>query len=433
MPNQSTEDVAAYLEAIFNTAIDAIFTINDRGIVERMNPAAEALFGFSASEVLGNNISMLMTKPDQQHHDAYIHRYIETRQPHIIGIGREVTGRRKDGSELPLRLAVSETILHGRRFFTGIIHDLTAMKQAEAEIRKLNNDLELQNERLEQKVNLRTEELSEAVNRLLGVNQQLQQEAEERRAAEKALRKSEEDLRKALEKEKQLNQLKSRFVSMASHEFRTPLSTVLSSADLAEAYAGGSEDHQEKRSKHLRRIKSAVGTLTNILNDFLSLSKLEENKVQKQAVYFLLKDFCHEVEDEVHGLMKPGQHIIYEHENCEWEVMLDKQILKNIIYNLLSNACKYSDAGKPIFCRMQVRSEALHIEIEDQGIGIPEEDQPHMFERFFRANNVENIQGTGLGLNIVKQYLGLLDGNISFSSRPGLGTIFRINIPLTQV
>lgn len=111
---------------------------------------------------------------------------------------------------------------------------------------------------------------------------------------------------------------------------------------------------------------------------------------------------------------------------------MDKQILKNIIYNLLSNACKYSDAGKQIFCRLLVMDNILHIEIEDQGIGIPEEDQQHLFERFFRANNVENIQGTGLGLNIVKQYLGLLDGNISFSSRPGQGTIFRINIPLTQ-
>lgn len=419
------------MEAIFNTAIDAIFTINERGIVERMNPAAERLFGYEASEVLGNNISMLMSTPDRQNHDAYINRYLETRQPRIIGIGREVVGRRKDGSEMPLRLAVSETVLGDRRIFTGIIHDLTAMKLAEAEIRKLNADLELQNERLEQKVNLRTEELSEAVNRLLGVNQQLEQEAEERRAAEAALRKSEVELRKALEKEKQLNELKSRFVSMASHEFRTPLSTVLSSADLAEAYKGG-EEHQEKRSRHLQRIKTAVGTLTNILNDFLSLSKLEENRVQKQSVYFTLHDFCNEVEDEMHGLLKPGQKIIQEHENCEVEVLLDKQILKNIIYNLVSNASKYSDAGKSIYCRLKVTEKVLHIEVEDQGIGIPEEDQPHMFERFFRANNVENIQGTGLGLNIVKQYLSLLGGDISFTSKPSQGTVFRINIPLTE-
>ncbi len=431
MPNQSKADMTAYLEAIFNTAVDAIFTINDRGVVERMNPAAEQLFGYEASEVLGNNISMLMTMPDRQNHDKYIDRYIETREPRIIGIGREVTGKRKDGTEMPLRLAVSETMLDGRRIFTGILHDLSSIKEAEAKIRKLNEDLELQNERLEQKVNQRTEELSEAVNRLLGVNQQLVREAEERRAAEKALRISEEDLRKALEKEKQLNELKSRFVSMASHEFRTPLSTVLSSADLAEAYTGG-EEHQEKRSRHLQRIKTAVGTLTGILNDFLSLSKLEENMVQTQAVRFTLKSFCEEVEDEVHGLVKPGQKIVQEHENCEVEVFLDKKILKNIIYNLVSNACKYSDAGKQIFCRLRVADDVLHIEVEDQGIGIPEEDQPHLFERFFRANNVENIQGTGLGLNIVKRYLQLLGGAISFTSKPSQGTVFRINIPLTQ-
>ncbi len=423
--------MAAYLEAIFNTAIDAIFTITERGIVESMNPAAEQLFGYEASEVLGNNISMLMAAPDRQNHDAYLHRYLETRQPRIIGIGREVTGRRKDGTEMPLRLAVSETILEGRRIFTGIIHDLTAMKIAQAEISKLNDDLERQNERLEQKVAQRTEELSEAVNRLLGVNQQLEREAEERRIAETALRKSEEELLKALKKEKQLNELKSRFVSMASHEFRTPLSTVLSSADLAEAYTGGAE-HQEKRSRHLHRIKTAVGTLTGILNDFLSLSKLEENKVQAQAIQFSLKTFCDEVVDEMHGLLKPGQEIRQAHENCNGEVFLDKKILKNIVYNLVSNASKYSDAGKPIFWRMRLADEVLYLEVEDQGIGIPEEDQPHLFERFFRANNVENIQGTGLGLNIVRRYLSLVGGDISFKSKPGQGTVFMVNIPLTQ-
>ncbi|MBK8562020.1 MAG: PAS domain-containing sensor histidine kinase [Saprospiraceae bacterium] len=423
--------MAAYLKAIFITAIDAIFTINERGIVESMNPAAENLFGYQAHEVLGNNISMLMTTPDQENHNSYIRRYMETGQRRIIGIGREVTGCRKGGTTFPLRLAVSETVINGRRVFTGIIHDLTAMNLAQEEIRKLNEDLERQNDRLEQKVAQRTEELSDAVNRLLSLNQELQQEAEERRAAEDALRKKEVELLKALEKEKHLNELKSRFVSMASHEFRTPLSTVLSSADLAESYTGG-EEHQEKRSKHLKRIKSAVSTLTAILNDFLSLSKLEENKVQAQAVYFRLTEFCAETEEEVHGLLKQGQHIILEHDHCDEEVFLDKKILKNIIYNLMSNASKYSDAGMSIHCRIKVQDNLLYLEVEDHGIGIPEEDQPHLFERFFRAHNVENIQGTGLGLNIVKRYLTLMNGSISFESKHGKGTVFKVSIPLSH-
>ncbi len=132
------------------------------------------------------------------------------------------------------------------------------------------------------------------------------------------------------------------------------------------------------------------------------------------------------------GSLKPGQKIQHEYENCEETVHLDKKILKNIIYNLISNASKYSAASKPIFCRLRVADHVLWIVVEDQGIGIPEEDQPHMFERFFRANNVENIQGTGLGLNIVKRYLNLLGGDISFNSKPGRGTVFRINIPLNQ-
>ena len=145
---------------------------------------------------------------------------------------------------------------------------------------------------------------------------------------------------------------------------------------------------------------------------------------------FRLTDFCNEVEDEVHGLLKPGQQIIQSHDHCDDEVVMDKKILKNIIYNLVSNASKYSEAGKPIHCRIKVSEHKLHIEVADEGIGIPEEDQPHLFERFFRAHNVENIQGTGLGLNIVKRYLNLLNGTISFSSKPGKGTVFRIHIPL---
>ncbi|MBI5914732.1 MAG: PAS domain-containing sensor histidine kinase [Bacteroidetes bacterium] len=420
--------MATYLSAIFRTATDAIFTIDERGIVESVNPAAERLFGYEASEILEKNISMIMPSPERDRHDGYIRTYLDTRQASIIGIGREVEGLRKDGKRLPLRLAVSETMLNGRRIFTGFLHDLTDMKLAQAEIRKLNDDLELQNDKLEQQVASRTEELSEAVNRLLGVNLQLEREVEERRAIEKALRKSEENLIKALEKEKRLNELKSRFVSMASHEFRTPLSAVLSSADLAEAYT--TTDQQEKRSKHLQRIKTAVGTLTAILNDFLSLSRLEENKVQMQPLAFTLYDFCNEIADEMHGLFKPGQHIRQHHVNCDQTIFLDKKILKNIIYNLVSNAIKYSNAGKPIDCRMEIQNSYLQIEITDYGIGIPEEDQPHLFERFFRANNVENIQGTGLGLNIVKRYLDLLNGKIEYKSKPGKGSTFTVHIPI---
>jgi hypothetical protein len=414
------KELAVYLEAIVEAAIDAIITIDERGIVERVNPATERLFGYTEKELIGFNVSKLMTDRDRDSHDQYIERYLETRHPHVIGIGREVVGRNKDGTHFPLRLAVSETIINGKRIFIGILHDLTEMKKAEAEIRKLN-------EELEQKVQFRTEELAEAINKLLNINQKLLYEVNERKIVAEALRKSEKELRKALDKEKELNQLKSRFVSMASHEFRTPLSAILSSADLIEAYTANSPE--DKRMKHVQRIKTAVNSLIGVLNDFLSLSKLEEDKVRLDIVDFTLPEFCKELLDEMRGLLKPGQVIRHPEEIPDERITMDKKILKNILYNLVSNAIKYSEPGSPIDCTLKIIDHTLHLTLKDQGIGIPEEDQQHMFSQFFRAHNVENIQGTGLGLNIVKRYVDLLDGEISFESILGRGTTFFVKIP----
>lgn len=329
---------------------------------------------------------------------------------------------RKNGEVFPVRLAVSETIVNGRRIFTGILHDLTEVKQAQEKVTRLNRELE-------EKVKKRTEELANAVNKLLDSNQKLQYENQERRSAEKALRDSEKDLKKLLEKEKELSQLKSRFVTMASHEFRTPLSAILSSADLIELYTKDSPG--DKRLKHVSRIKSAVNNLTNVLNDFLSLSKLEEQKVNVKFDTFQLREFCEEVVDELKGLLKPEQEIRHPFSVPNLEIFMDKKILKNILYNLLSNSIKYSE--KPIDCEVRVTDGQLLVNITDYGIGIPEEDQQHLFTRFFRAHNAENIQGTGLGLNIVKRYLDLLEGSISFESRLGKGTTFRVIVPLPDI
>jgi two-component system, LuxR family, sensor kinase FixL len=414
-----------YLEAVFEAATDAIITISDRGIIETLNQAAEKLFGYQEEELIGKNISMLTPSPHRENHDQYLENYLSGGKAKIIGIGREVEALCKDGTLIPVRLAVSETVVGNKRIFAGILHDLTDVKKTEAKIRKLN-------EELEQKVKQRTEELVDVVNKLLQANQQLSYENRERQAAEDALRKSENELRKSLQKEKDLSQLKSRFVTMASHEFRTPLSAILSSADLIELYSKRA-DAEDKRLKHVARIKSSVNNLTNILNDFLSLSKLEEDRVQVQTVSFRFPEFYHEVTDELKGLLKPGQEIRHMETIPGAEVTMDKKILKNILYNLLSNAIKYSDAGKPIDCKIIVDDSTVSIEIKDYGIGIPKEDQQHLFTRFFRAHNAENIQGTGLGLNIVKRYLDLLDGEIDFESEQGIGTTFTVRIPIPSM
>ncbi len=281
---------------------------------------------------------------------------------------------------------------------------------------------------LEERVNQRTEELASAVNKLLSSNQKLEFEIRERKAAVDALRKKEMELRQAYEKEMELSRLKSRFVSMASHEFRTPLATIQSSSDLIEAYV--QTDQHPQRLKHSRRIRSAVTHLNNILNDFLSLSRLEEGRIQMEPVRFTLTGFCKELMEELDGILKPGQSIIHPTPIPDETITLDKKLLKNILINLLSNAIKYSPEQADISCQITLQNEEIYLAVEDQGIGIPKADQPHLFGRFFRAQNVENIKGTGLGLHIVKQYVSLMGGKIDFRSEEGVGTLFMIYLPL---
>ncbi len=235
------------------------------------------------------------------------------------------------------------------------------------------------------------------------------------------VRKAAYEIREALNKEKQLNDLKSKFVSIASHEFRTPLSTILSSVALAEKYSASGDD--EKRAKHFERIKSSVKNLTEILNDFLSLEKLEAGKTDCRPDEFDIVNFAEDMKEQMQTLTKPGQQIIYFHMGNENQVTLDKQLLKNICINLIGNAIKYSPEGKTIEFTTEVNSE-VKISVKDSGIGIPEADKQHMFERFFRAQNVTAIQGTGLGLNIVNRYVKLMNGKIEFMSKENVGSEF---------
>ncbi|MCB9447359.1 MAG: PAS domain S-box protein [Flavobacteriales bacterium] len=246
-----------------------------------------------------------------------------------------------------------------------------------------------------------------------------------------AQKKAEQDMQEALRKERQLNELKSRFVSMASHEFRTPLSTILSSSGLIEKHlerSGQMNAIAEKVLPHFNRIRSSVNNLTGILNDFLSLDKLETGGVCIQTKRFAITELAEEVLESFGNLVKKNQHIQYTHTGEE-EVELDPQMLRNIINNLISNAIKYSSEGSLIEFTTGVADEKLTVEVRDHGIGIPDEDKAHMFERFFRAKNAINIQGTGLGLNIVKRYTDLMEGTITFESESGKGTVFTISFP----
>ena len=416
----SNSDYKLRLKAIFDAAVDGIIIINQRGIIEEVNGASCRLFGYEASEMIGNNVNILMPMEHSKMHDSYLHSYKETRHAKIIGKGREVEGKKKNGEVFPFWLAVIEVSLENRTIYTGFIHDLTEIKNAEHKLKTMN-------ENLEKKVVERTYELENAVNQLLSLNRQLEEEITNRIKTQSKLRDRESELEKSLAKERELGELKSRFVSMASHEFRTPLSTILSSVSLIGRYT--ETDQQANRDKHINKVKSSVTHLTGILNDFLSMNKLEEGKITSNIESFDVIELSKEVVEELKTILKINQQIISDCDFSENLVTSDRKILKNILINLISNAIKYSDENGIINYCMKANKTYIEFSVSDNGIGIPDEDQKHLFDRFFRASNVINIEGTGLGLNIVKKYVEILNGEISFTSKLYDGTTFNVKIP----
>ncbi|UZR93352.1 sensor histidine kinase [Chondrinema litorale] len=239
-------------------------------------------------------------------------------------------------------------------------------------------------------------------------------------------KKAEEEVRKALEKEKELNELKSRFVTMASHEFKTPLSTILSSSSLIAKYQD--ESGQPKREKHVERIKTNVNQLNRLLNDFLTIGKLEEGKTINVPVMFDVVKLGRAVTEEMQLQAKEEQTVQFNVDGEPREVYLDESLIKNVLNNLLSNAIKYSPNGKDVYLNFIFKEDSFTLEVIDNGIGIPENEQVHLFERFFRAKNTTNIQGTGLGLNIVRKYVELVGGTIDIKSKLNVGTTIWITI-----
>lgn len=389
----------ALLNAIIENAIDGIITINDLGIIETINPSACRLFLYEPEEVIGHNISILMPSPDRERHDSYMENYKRTGIAHIIGYGRDVLGRKKNGAVFPFRLGVSEVRYEEQRFFAGFVHDLSHQKEAE-------NRLMQYTQHLEELVKERTVSLNETID---------------------ALTQAKEEVSHSLEKEKELGKLKSRLLSMASHEFRTPLSSIQLSTSLIERYAESLDS--EKIGRHIHKIKNSVNNLTTILNDFLHVEKAEAGKVEVKYTDFSIVDFAKEITDEMQLLAKNSQKIVYAHTGKEVMIKLDRNLLKNSIINLISNAIKYSGEETTIQFSTVVEDNVCRITVQDNGIGIPEEEHKHLFEAFFRAQNTGSIPGTGLGLNIVLRYVELMHGKIDFESAVNKGTRFTITFP----
>ena len=212
---------------------------------------------------------------------------------------------------------------------------------------------------------------------------------------------------------------------MASHEFRTPLSTVLSSSYLIEKY--NTTEDQPKREKHLLRVVKSVNMLTDILNDFLSLGKIEEGKIRTNFSAFNLSEIIVSTIDDIKNNLKNDQQIKYTHEG-DTDVFLDLSLMKHILMNLVSNASKFSSNSTIISVKTVQKNNSIVLSVKDEGIGISPEDQKHLMERFFRAANAQNIQGTGLGLHIVARYAEMMEGKLEFKSELGKGSEFIVTI-----
>jgi PAS domain S-box-containing protein len=364
-----TSKVDNRFEALFNSASMAIIVVDSKGVINMANPFANTLFAYTDEPMVGQMLEQLIP---QRHHAKHVgHRdgYIDKPNARSMGVGMTLSAIKKDGTEFPVEISLGHFKTEEDRYAIAFIADITK--------RKIN----------EEKI----------------IAQQLE-----------------------MEKEKEVNDLKSRFVSMASHEFRTPLSTVLSSVSLLSKYT--TTEDQSKRDKHIDRIKSSVKTLTDILNEFLSLGRIEEGKVDMNPEVFDLIEFMNGMNNEMSVLLKPGQNFILNHKG-NTQTYTDTNLLKHIMINLLSNAIKFSPENASIIIDTEVTTTHTKIAITDKGIGIPASDQVHLFERFFRATNVTNIQGTGLGLHIVGRYVELLNGTINYHSEFENGSSFIINLP----
>jgi len=400
-------------EALFEYASMGILVADGKGIIVLANNFLISQFGYSdKNELIGKEVEVLIPMRYNSVHHKHMENYQQKPERRTMGVGRDLYAIKKDSTEFPVEVSLSNYTAADGNFVIAFVIDITKRKEIENAIilqkeQLAENNLKIEelNEDLEKKVELRTIQLQEAMHQV---------EA------------SRDELTKALSKEKELGDLKTRFVSMASHEFRTPLSTILSSASLLAKYTESAE--QEKRDKHIHRIKSSVNNLTDILNEFLSIGKIEDGKIVARYNLFNVKEFISNLCTEIQGVAKKGQKFVYKHEGSEI-IELDDSLLRNIIFNLLSNAIKFSAEDGRIEINSVMEDDKFSISIRDNGIGISEDDQQHLFERFFRASNATNIQGTGLGLHIVAKYAELMNGNIGCTSELEKGTTITISFP----
>jgi len=390
-------------EAIFHEAAIGILVTNDRFEILICNEFLDQLFGYEGGELIGQNISVLIPNHLKTRHEGHLEKVQHSPISRPMGVGLDLKAKRKDESLFPIEISLSHFRENEQMYYIAFVSDVTLKRKVEMELILKNQEINQLNESLEEEVLLRTKDLQNTLAKL---------------------EENTKVLEGALQKEKELGDLKTRFVSMASHEFRTPLTSILSSASLIEKYP--KEEEQAKRLQHINRIKNSVNNMTEILEEFLSVGKLAEGRVETHISEIVLAPFFQDLIAELRGHQKDTQKIVLHLDKTETFIS-DASILRKVLINGLSNALKFSQRDVHLY--VQYKKHELHIDIVDSGIGISEDDQKHLFERFFRGGNASVIQGTGLGLHLIDRYVRLIQGKVDIYSQLGQGTTLSMTIP----
>ncbi len=389
-------DTEERLRAILQTAVEGIITIDEHGIVESMNPAAEKIFGFPASEVIGKNVSLLMPAPYREEHDTYMGNYLRTGHAKIIGIGREVVGQRKDGSVFPMDLAVSEVRLERRRLFTGFVRDITERKKAETKLAELAHTLAEKNKELETIVYVASHDLRSPLVNIQGFSREL-----------------------ALA----CNRLRARLGSVGPGDAASEPAAALA------APGAGNEVKtllQDDIPEALEFIQAGVAKIDALLAGFLRYSRLGRAalRIERLDMNAMLAEILRTMEFQI---QRAGADIRVEAlPGC----LGDATQVNQVFSNLLDNALKYLAPGQAGRVSVTGRAEAgraVYI-VRDNGIGIAPHHQQKIFEIFHRLNPSAG-EGEGLGLTIAQRILERQNGRIWVESEPGKGSAFFVSLP----
>ena len=362
---------------LFEAVSEGVIVVDHKQKIVATNSSTDYMFGYDHDELLTKPLNILIPSSYHSNHKSHFKKFMTHKNKRKMGAGIEVYGIKKNTETFPIELGLNPFKVNNKTFVMAIMVDITERKNY-------------------------TETL------------------------EKTVKEKTKQLREALKKEKDLNELKTKFLSLVSHEFKTPLSGIQSSAILLEKY--NLTKHQDKREKHLRTIFNEVQFLNNILDDFLSIEKLETGKVKYVCKAVRLSKVLNEVIYEANMLLKEGQRIKYP-ENIEGlTIYQDEKILKLTLSNIINNAIKYSPENSIIEIKIRQDAEFTFLTVKDFGIGIPMKEQKNIFSRYFRASNVSLIQGTGIGLNIAKGHIEELEGTIYFESEENKGSKFTIKL-----